>query len=118
MQYTENLGLKLPEATDNYNVNDMNYNSNKIEETFGTVENDIAEKNTTIENKINGIYKLNELEYEVETTGEFTTTHTAITESNTDFSFYDNNGYLYIFTVATNATSIPIKNIVIIVKQV
>jgi hypothetical protein len=31
MQYTDFMGLKLPEATDFYNVDDMNYNSQVLD---------------------------------------------------------------------------------------
>lgn len=31
MQYTEKLGLKLPESTDNYNIDDFNYNTLKLD---------------------------------------------------------------------------------------
>lgn len=37
MQYTEKLGLKLPEGTDNYDIADMNFNSNKLD-FLGTVK--------------------------------------------------------------------------------
>ena len=39
MKTTTNLGLKKPEAEDFYSVDDMNYNSDKIDEKIGEIGN-------------------------------------------------------------------------------
>jgi len=38
MKYTNNLGLKKPESTDFYNLEDFNYNADKIDEELGNLD--------------------------------------------------------------------------------
>ena len=61
MKTTTNLGLKKPEAEDFYSVDDMNYNSDKIDEKIGEIGNikestytkqEVDTKVTELENSI------------------------------------------------------------------
>jgi len=38
MKYTKNLGLKKPDQTDFYNVEDFNFNADKIDEELGNLD--------------------------------------------------------------------------------
>ena len=55
MQYSEKLGLKLPEGSDNYNIDDMNYNSSIID------KNVLSSKYTSVTASISGTNRSFEL---------------------------------------------------------
>jgi hypothetical protein len=58
MKYTEKLGLKKPDQTDFYNVEDSNSNMDKIDEAFGNIETDpidVLEKLKTVDGEGSGL---------------------------------------------------------------
>lgn len=47
MEYTDNLGLKIPASSDEYNVDDFNYNFERIDSIVGDGKEVIAAAITT-----------------------------------------------------------------------
>jgi hypothetical protein len=54
LNYTENLGLKLPEAGDSYNIEDMNYNTLALERRLTSSMDTISSYNIPTVDKIEG----------------------------------------------------------------
>lgn len=58
MKFTNNLGLKKPDSTDFYSIEDFNFNADKIDEEFGNIEvdaNDILTKIKTVDGEGSGL---------------------------------------------------------------
>ncbi|WP_304340475.1 hypothetical protein [Metaclostridioides mangenotii] len=58
MKYTDKLGLKKPDSTDFYNVEDSNSNMDKIDEAISSIEvdaNDILNKIKTVDGTGSGL---------------------------------------------------------------
>lgn len=58
MKYTKYLGLKKPESTNFYDIDDFNYNADRIDEELGNIEldaNDILNKIKTVDGEGSGL---------------------------------------------------------------
>lgn len=56
MQYTDNYKLRLPDEEDIYNVEDFNFNTEKVDEEFGNISKDIKDMKETFQGGVESTY--------------------------------------------------------------